>query len=224
MKDLLNTICFLSLILYSSSILAADKECLVGWQIASNKVLVGQRNDQLLIKENGSFQIISQLIPKITNGLSMKTTIVGNSPTKLMLKEDKVINTGKTMEVKWERLGKVQWKLTENKVFEDKLVLEDAIIDSTVFPYLLMFKMIDLTEDDHNALPNKKKNTFNFLSKNSADTIKINVEQVKDKYVKLTSSFDNSYLITDKDLNPSYIGFTYDNKLYEGTLVNFTCK
>lgn len=210
-------------VLLSGSANAQDLSCQVNWQLTGKGFNLG--NSQDTIKKNKDFiEITSSFEP--SNILSvfgvhaLQRSYLTNKKYQPILRKE--IKLGKNNEENiWKTTDGKTWHRQLNGNIDKTIELnnDDLIIDSTIFPYLLMLEKIDI---------NAKNLDVKVLTKGLPYGAKLSLEKMtgKDNLYKLifSSQKNNGYVIIKENKQPLKFEFIDENGKFSGVVSSFRCQ
>ena len=190
--------------------------CDVSWSAKVKGITVGKTEDKLTIRDNTILEINSVFTPgsalKIFGIKSIKRKAIFNGDGKIIIREEETVGN----KVAWKKSDKENYqKFKDNDLVEEiSIDINKKIIDSTIFPYLAFFNLL-----------NKEESLSVFILGKSSLYQAIIKRQ--DKIGKDTLFFESDkskgQVILDADKKPSYFTFSQDGNTLEASRTNWIC-
>lgn len=202
-------------ILSISSCYAKQTVCESTWSVTAKGITIGVTTEKY-INNNDTFEITSHFKPYAAVSLFGVPEIIrvamSNKDNQLNYRKEIVNPDSENKITEWKMVAPTKWQKIVNNQSQEPLNLSLTVIDSTMFPYLLMLNKINANNE----------NKFTAMGKGDPYPIVFSME-TEENTIKVNSSVDNGYMIFNKNNEPIKFGATQQGAKIVGTRTNWNC-
>lgn len=194
---------------------ANDTTCESNWSVTAKGMKIGVTTEQY-INHNNTFEIHSHFKPYAAVAFfgvpELIRTALGNQEGQLIYRKEIVNPNSDNKIIEWKMVANNKWQKTVNGINENPVDTALPVIDSTMFPYLLMLKKTTIASSN------------NFIAMGKDDPYPINFKMAEqDSGYQLESSVDSGMILFNKNNEPVKFGATQKGAKIVGTRISWNC-